>query len=148
MCVCVGVWVCVLLSLCVGMREGQKQRKRRQKEETHEAGNAGPVDQRMTVTSARDCLLPDADGDAVGDVAIRVKRLHTRQLLGLLWRGTEKRKTVGLCASQHEQRENFLLQNQLSALTLISVSVPPPCYRSSTYKIKVILPEMQVAGYS
>ena len=27
---------------------------------------------------------------------------------------------------------NFLLQGQLSVLTLISVSVPPPCYRSST----------------
>ena len=26
----------------------------------------------------------------------------------------------------------FLLQGQLSVLTLISVSVPPPCYRSST----------------
>ena len=31
-----------------------------------------------------------------------------------------------------ERRENFLLQGQLSVLTLISVSVPPPCYRSST----------------
>ena len=31
-----------------------------------------------------------------------------------------------------ERRENFLLQCQLSGLTLISVSVPPPCYRSST----------------
>jgi len=31
-----------------------------------------------------------------------------------------------------ERRENFLLQCQLSVLTLISVSVPPPCYRSST----------------
>ena len=30
------------------------------------------------------------------------------------------------------QRENFLLQGRLSVLTLISVSVPPPCYRSST----------------
>ena len=31
-----------------------------------------------------------------------------------------------------ERRENFLLQGQLSVLTLISVSVPPPCYRNST----------------
>ena len=31
-----------------------------------------------------------------------------------------------------ERRENFLLQGQLSVLTLISVSVPPPCYHSST----------------
>ena len=28
-----------------------------------------------------------------------------------------------------ERRENFLLQGQLSVLTLISVSVPAPCYR-------------------
>ena len=33
--------------------------------------------------------------------------------------------------SQQEQQENFLLQGQLSVLTLISVSVPPLCYRSS-----------------
>ena len=31
--------------------------------------------------------------------------------------------------SRQERRENFLLQGQLSVLTLISVSVPPPCYR-------------------
>ena len=31
-----------------------------------------------------------------------------------------------------ERRENFLLQGPLSVLTLISVSVPPPCYHSST----------------
>ena len=31
-----------------------------------------------------------------------------------------------------ERWENFLLQGRLSVLTLISVSVPPPCYRSST----------------
>ena len=31
-----------------------------------------------------------------------------------------------------EQRENFHLQGRLSVLTLILVSVPPPCYRSST----------------
>ena len=30
-----------------------------------------------------------------------------------------------------ERRENFLLQGQLSVLTLISVSVPPPCYHNS-----------------
>ena len=35
-----------------------------------------------------------------------------------------------------EQQENFLLQGQLSVLTLISVYVPPPCYRSSTYSAK------------
>ena len=34
--------------------------------------------------------------------------------------------------SLQERRENFLLQGQLSVLTLISVSVPTPCYRSST----------------
>ena len=47
-----------------------------------------------------------------------------------------------------ERRENFLLQGPLSVLTLISVSDPPPCYHSSTYKIPVILPKVQVAGYS
>ena len=31
-----------------------------------------------------------------------------------------------------ERRENYLLQGRLSVLTLISVSVPPPCYHSST----------------
>ena len=31
-----------------------------------------------------------------------------------------------------ERWENFLLHGQLSVLTLILVSVPPPCYRSST----------------
>ena len=31
-----------------------------------------------------------------------------------------------------ERRENFLLQGRLSVLTLISIPVPPPCYRSST----------------
>ena len=37
-------------------------------------------------------------------------------------RGLERRET--------EWRENFLLQGPPSVLTLISVSVPPPCYRS------------------
>ena len=34
--------------------------------------------------------------------------------------------------SLQERRENFLLQGWLSVLTLISVSVPPSCYCSST----------------
>ena len=34
--------------------------------------------------------------------------------------------------SLQERRENFLLQGQLSVLTVMSVSVPPLCYRSST----------------
>ena len=50
--------------------------------------------------------------------------------------------------SLQERRENFLLHGQLSVLILISVSVPPPCYRSSTWKIPVILPKVQAAGYS
>ena len=29
-----------------------------------------------------------------------------------------------------------------------SVSVPPPCYRSGTLKTLVILPKVQVAGYT
>ena len=37
-------------------------------------------------------------------------------------------------SQQKWQEENFLLQCQLSVLTLISVSVPLPCYHSSTYK--------------
>ena len=49
--------------------------------------------------------------------------------------------------SQQERRENFLLQGQLPVLSLVSVSVPS-CYRSSTWKIPVILPKVQVAGYS
>ena len=44
--------------------------------------------------------------------------------------------------SLQEREENFLLHGRLSVLTLISVSVPPPCYRSSTYKIPVILPKV------
>ena len=32
--------------------------------------------------------------------------------------------------SPQERRESFLLQGQLSVLTLISVTVPPPCYCS------------------
>ena len=44
--------------------------------------------------------------------------------------------------------KNFLVQGKLSVLAPILVSIPPKCYCSSTYKILVILPEVQVAGYS
>ena len=37
--------------------------------------------------------------------------------------------------------EFFFSKGRLSVLTLIPVAVPPPCYRSSTYKIPVILPK-------
>ena len=43
---------------------------------------------------------------------------------------------------------DFFLQGQLSVLTLILVSVPLLFYHSSTYKIPVLLPKVQVAGYS
>ena len=39
--------------------------------------------------------------------------------------------------SLQERRENFLLQGQLSVLTLISVSAPPPCYRSPRSPVPV-----------
>ena len=49
------------------------------------------------------------------------------------WLGsrTYDRKVAGSSPRQ-ERRENFLLEGQLSVLTPIPVSVPPPCYRSST----------------
>ena len=46
------------------------------------------------------------------------------------------------------QQEHFLLQGQLSVLTLISVSIPPPYYLSSMWKIAVSLPKVHMAGYS
>ena len=55
-------------------------------------------------------------------------------------------KSLGF-ESRQEQGENFLLQGQLSVLTLISVSIQPPCYCSSMLKILAILPKVQVAGY-
>ena len=57
-----------------------------------------------------------------------------REIVGItqwLERRTRDRKGCGF-ESLLERRENFLLQGQLSVLTLVSVSVPPPCYRSST----------------
>ena len=43
--------------------------------------------------------------------------------------------------------QKFLLQGRLCVLALL-VSVPPLCYRSSMKKIAVILPKLQMAGYS
>ena len=48
-----------------------------------------------------------------------------------LARRTRDRKVAGSNPLQ-ERRENVLLQGRLSVLTLISVSVPPPCYFRST----------------
>ena len=50
--------------------------------------------------------------------------------------------------SWQECSENFLLQSQLCVLTLYSVSIPPPWYHSGTLKTLVILPNVQVAGYT
>ena len=50
--------------------------------------------------------------------------------------------------SLQERWENFLLQGQLSVLTLILVYVPPSSYCSSMQKILVNLPKVQVASYS
>ena len=47
-----------------------------------------------------------------------------------------------------KEGHNNCIHSQFSVLTLISVNVPTPCYRSSTEKIPVILPKVQVAGYS
>ena len=51
-------------------------------------------------------------------------------------------------SSPGESSRRFFLQGQLSVLTLILVSVPPLCYCSNMLKIPVILPKVQVAGYS
>ena len=44
------------------------------------------------------------------------------------------RKVAGSNPCTEERRENFLLQGPFSVLTLISVSVPPPCYRRQHVK--------------
>ena len=56
---------------------------------------------------------------------------HGAGIAQWLERRTLKLKGRGF-ESLLERRENFLLQGRLSVLTLISVSVPPPCYHSST----------------
>ena len=54
----------------------------------------------------------------------------------------------GSCPGRRGRRYSFV-QGQIFMPTLISVSVPPLCYRrNSTLKIPVILPKVHVAGYS
>ena len=61
----------------------------------------------------------------------RLKRLKWR--IGFNWTGQLDSWSIGPgFESRQERRDNFLLQSQLSVLTLISVSVPPQCYHSST----------------
>ena len=56
----------------------------------------------------------------------------------LLFRAPDSRSKDCEFESRQERRE----------LTLCSVSVPPPCYRSGTLKTPVILPKVQVASYT
>ena len=48
--------------------------------------------------------------------------------------------------SQQMWPDNLFLHVQLSVPTLILVSIPPLCYRSSMQKIPIVLPKVQVAG--
>ena len=66
-----------------------------------------------------------SDGFAVVCLFLRHPPSHN-------WGATDSRLKGLRFESRQERRENFLLHSQLSVLTLISVSVPPPCYRSST----------------
>ena len=65
-----------------------------------------------------------------------------------LARWARDRKVMGSSPGGRSGGRIFFLQGQHSVLTLISVSLPPPCYRSSTKMIPVVLPKVQVAGYS
>ena len=61
----------------------------------------------------------------------------------------ERRTRDPKVASSNSRRSGGRISSQ--ELTLCansySVSVPPPCYRSGTQKITVILPKVQVASY-
>ena len=51
----------------------------------------------------------------------------------MIYSHTSESRSKGLgFDSQQNRRENFLLFGQLLVLNLLSVSVPPPCYRSCT----------------
>ena len=47
-----------------------------------------------------------------------------------------------------EVAEEFSSPDLTLCADSFSVSVPPPCYRSGTEKTPVILPKVQVAGYT
>ena len=59
-------------------------------------------------------------------------RLHSESVF-VGGRGTQwLERLTRDCRGFESLLDNFLFQGRLSALTLISVSVPPPCYHSST----------------
>ena len=59
-------------------------------------------------------------------------KLHPRSGDSSVVRAPDSRLKGRGFESPLERRENFLLQGRLSMVTLILVSVPPPCYCSST----------------
>ena len=70
-----------------------------------------------------------------------------------LERRTRGRKVAGsspgrVAGFKKKKKKKNLSRVNFMCWSFISVSVPPPCYRSSKYKIPVILPKVQVAGYS
>ena len=84
-------------------------------------------------------LLQNHSGD--DSVALCIQPPSSFHLLGFCSQQQQQQWGVGMAQwlerrpgfeSRQERRENFLFQSQLSVLTLISVSVPPRCYRSST----------------
>ena len=60
----------------------------------------------------------------------------------LLPRAPDSRSEGCEFESRQKLRENFLLQSKLGVLTLL------PNYRNGTLKTPVILPKVQVAGYT
>ena len=115
-----------LPALAVPRRWGRRRRKRRggvpagaQAEAKSEAGPALPFRPRLETAGLQSGAGQVSVGGGGGGGDSSVVRAPDS------WpsRGFE---------SLEERRENCLLQGRLSVLTLISVSVPPPCYRSST----------------
>ena len=73
---------------------------------------------------------------------------HVKSNRGV-WRAQTASWSKGLrYESLQEWWDNCLLQGQLSVLTLVSVSIPHPSYRSGTPQLPVILPKVQVVDYS
>ena len=89
--------------------------------------------------------VPTKVGQTLVQVRFMLLKVH-RNLSWFIWGGGGGGERGGY--TRQERREDFLLQGHLSVLTLISVSVSPPCYGSSTQNIPVILLKVLVAGYS